>query len=55
MLSALLAEIILTAIFLYVILGTTDNRAPKGFAGPEALGEVWLFIVAAESAAAARR
>lgn len=81
MLSALLAEIILTAIFLYVILGATDKRAPKGFAGiaigltltlihlvsipitntsvnparsigvawfagPEALGQVWLFIVA---------
>jgi aquaporin Z len=81
MLSALLAEIILTAIFLYVILGSTDKRAPKGFAGlaigltltlihlvsipitntsvnparslgvawfagPEALGQVWLFIVA---------
>ncbi|KAA0979443.1 aquaporin Z [Paeniglutamicibacter gangotriensis] len=81
MLSALLAEIILTAIFLYVILGSTDGRAPKGFAGisiglsltlihlvaipitntsvnparslgvawfagPEALGQVWLFIVA---------
>lgn len=81
MISALLAEIILTAIFLYVILGATDKRAPKGFAGlsigltltlihlvsipitntsinparsigvawfagPEALGQVWLFIVA---------
>lgn len=81
MISALLAEIILSAIFLYVILGATDKRAPKGFAGisigltltlihlvsipitntsvnparsigvawfagPEALGQVWLFIVA---------
>lgn len=81
MLSALLAEIILTAIFLYVILGSTDDRAPKGFAGisigltltlihlisipitntsvnparslgvawfagPAALGQVWLFILA---------
>lgn len=81
MISALLAEIILTAIFLYVILGATDKRAPRGFAGlsigltltlihlvsipitntsvnparsigvawfagPEALGQVWLFIVA---------
>jgi aquaporin Z len=81
MLAALLVEIILTAIFLYVILGSTDERAPKGFAGisigltltlihlvsipitntsvnparslgvawfagPEALGQVWLFIVA---------
>jgi len=81
MVSALLAEIILTAIFLYVILGATDKRAPKGFAGlaigltltlihlvsipitntsvnparsigvawfagPEAIGQLWLFIVA---------
>lgn len=79
--AALVAEIVLTAIFLYVILGSTDERAPKGFApiaiglsltlihlvsipitntsvnparslgvawfaGPEALGQVWLFIVA---------
>ncbi|MGL3807392.1 aquaporin Z [Paeniglutamicibacter sp. R2-26] len=81
MLAALLAEIILTAVFLFVILGSTDKRAPKGFAGisiglsltlihlvsipitntsvnparslgvawfagPEALGQVWLFVVA---------
>ncbi|WP_404287549.1 aquaporin Z [Glutamicibacter arilaitensis] len=79
--SALVAEIVLTAIFLYVILGSTDRRAPAGFAGvsiglsltlihlisipitntsvnparslgvawfagPEALGQVWLFILA---------
>lgn len=78
--SALLVEIILTAVFLYVILGATDKRAPLGFAGlaiglcltlihliaipvtntsvnparslgvawfagPEALGQVWLFIL----------
>lgn len=81
MLSALIVEVVLTAIFLYVILGTTDTRAPAGFAplaiglsltlihlvaipvtntsvnparslgvawfaGPEALGQVWLFILA---------
>ena len=81
MLSVLVAEIVLTAIFLYVILGATHSRAPKGFAGiaiglsltlihlisipisntsvnparslgvawfagPEALGQVWLFILA---------
>ncbi len=81
MLSVLVAEIVLTAIFLYVIIGSTDRRAPKGFAGVaiglsltlihlvaipvsntsvnparslgvawfaggEALGQVWLFIVA---------
>ncbi|MFC7401527.1 aquaporin Z [Citricoccus sp. GCM10030269] len=79
--SVLLIEIILTAVFLYVILGATDRRAPAGlgplaiglsltlihlisipvsntsvnparslgvawFAGGEALGQVWLFIVA---------
>jgi aquaporin Z len=33
MLSALLAEIVLTFFFLMVILGATDRRAPIGFAG----------------------
>jgi aquaporin Z len=33
MVSALLIEFILTAVFLLVILGSTDDRAPKGFAG----------------------
>ncbi|MDR6689069.1 aquaporin Z [Arthrobacter sp. 1088] len=81
MVAALLTEVILTAVFLYIILGSTDSRAPKGFgpiaiglgltmihlvsipitntsvnparslgvawfAGGEALGQVWLFIVA---------
>ncbi len=81
MVAALVIEIILTAVFLYIILGSTDSRAPKGFApiaiglgltlihlvsipvtntsvnparslgvawfaGPEALGQVWLFILA---------
>jgi aquaporin Z len=31
-LSCLLAEVILTAVFLWVILGVTDRRAPAGFA-----------------------
>ena len=79
--AALLTEIVLTAAFLYVILGATDDRAPQGFApiaiglaltlihlisipvtntsvnparslgvawfaGGDALGQVWLFIVA---------
>ena len=79
--AALLTEIVLTAAFLYVILGATDDRAPKGFAplaiglaltlihlisipvtntsvnparsiavawfaGPAALSQLWLFIVA---------
>lgn len=79
--AALLIEIVLSAVFLYVILGSTDGRAPAGFApiaiglsltlihlisipvtntsvnparslgvawfaGPEALGQVWLFLLA---------
>ena len=35
--AALVIEVVLTAIFLYVILGVTDTRAPKGFA-PLAIG-----------------
>ena len=31
--SALVAEVLLTFFFLFVILGATDKRAPKGFAG----------------------
>jgi aquaporin Z len=31
--SVLLVEIVLTAIFLYVIIGATDLRSPAGFAG----------------------
>ena len=30
---ALVIEVLLTAVFVYVILGATDTRAPKGFAG----------------------
>lgn len=37
LLAALVIEVVLTAIFLYVILGATDTRAPKGFA-PLAIG-----------------
>ncbi|WP_316816162.1 aquaporin Z [Pedobacter nyackensis] len=33
MVAALVCEIVMTFIFLLVILGATDNRAPKGFAG----------------------
>lgn len=80
LLSAALVEVVLTAVFLYVILGSTDRRAPVGFAplsiglaltlihlvsipvdntsvnparslgvawfAPDALGQVWLFVVA---------
>ena len=37
LLACLLAEVVLTAFFLLVILGSTDQRAPKGFA-PIAIG-----------------
>lgn len=37
LLAALVIEIVLTAIFLYIILGATDDRAPAGFA-PIAIG-----------------
>ena len=37
MMQALVMEIVMTAIFLFVIMGATDGRAPKGFA-PIAIG-----------------
>ncbi len=37
LLACLVAEVVLTAFFLIVIMGATDNRAPKGFA-PIAIG-----------------
>lgn len=37
MMAALIAEVVLTCLFLLVILGATDRRAPKGFA-PIAIG-----------------
>ena len=37
LLAALITEIVLTAVFLYLILGATDDRASKGFA-PIAIG-----------------
>ncbi|GAA1170116.1 aquaporin Z [Ornithinimicrobium humiphilum] len=87
LLAALVIEVVLTAVFLYVILGSTDTRAPAGFAplaiglsltlihlvsipvtntsvnparslgvawfaGGEALGQVWLFVVAPLAGAA---
>ncbi len=35
--ACIVIEVVLTAVFLYVILGVTDTRAPKGFA-PLAIG-----------------
>ncbi len=81
LLACLVAEVVLTAFFLYVILGATDTMAPRGFApiaiglsltvihlvsipvtntsvnparsigpalfaGGDAIGQLWLFIVA---------
>lgn len=81
LLACLVIEVLLTAVFLWVILGVTDVRAPKGFAplaigltltlihlisipvtntsvnparsigvglfaGGDAIGQLWLFIVA---------
>ncbi len=37
LLACALIEVVLTAVFLYVIVGVTDTRAPKGFA-PLAIG-----------------
>ena len=41
--SVLLAEVVLTAFFVYVIYGVTDTRAPKGFA-PLAIGLTLTLI-----------
>ena len=41
--AVLLTEIVLTAFFLYVILGVTDTRAPKSFA-PQAIGLTLTLI-----------
>ena len=43
MASALIIEIVLTAFFLIVILGSTDKRAPAGFA-PIAIGLALTLI-----------
>lgn len=37
LMAVLVTEVLLTAVFLYVILGATDSRAPQGFA-PLAIG-----------------
>jgi len=43
MLAALLCEVVMTAMFLFVILGATDERAPAGFA-PIAIGLALTLI-----------
>ena len=41
--AVILAEVLLTAFFVYIILGVTDTRAPKGFA-PLAIGLTLTLI-----------
>lgn len=43
MLACLVAEVVLTAVFLFVIFGATHQDAPKGFAGI-AIGLTLMFI-----------
>lgn len=43
LLAVLVIEVVLTAFFLYIILGATDTRAPKGFA-PIAIGLALTLI-----------
>ncbi|NNG19717.1 aquaporin Z [Naumannella sp. ID2617S] len=43
LLACLVLEIVLTAVFLWVILGATDSRAPQGF-GPIAIGLALTLI-----------
>jgi len=43
MLSALIAEVVLTAMFLIIIMGATDKKAPAGFA-PLAIGLALTLI-----------
>ena len=43
LLAALVTEIVMTAMFLIIILGATDDRAPKGFA-PIAIGLALTLI-----------
>jgi aquaporin Z len=43
LMSCLIAEVVLTLMFLFVIMGSTDARAPKGFA-PLAIGMALTLI-----------
>jgi aquaporin Z len=43
LLAALIAEIVLTALFLFVIFGSTSKKAPEGFAGVS-IGLTLVFI-----------
>lgn len=43
LLAVIVAEVVLTAVFIWVILGATEDRAPKGF-GPLAIGLALTLI-----------
>lgn len=43
MIAALICEVVMTALFLFVIMGSTDERAPKGLA-PIAIGLMLTLI-----------
>jgi aquaporin Z len=46
MVAALVAEVVLTFMFLFIILGATDERAPKGFAPiPIGLGLTLIHLI----------
>jgi aquaporin Z len=46
MVSAFVAEVVLTFFFLFIILGATDDRAPKGFAPiPIGLGLTLIHLI----------
>ncbi|MBY0588835.1 aquaporin Z [bacterium] len=46
MIACLVAEIVLTAFFLFIILGATDDRAPSGFAPiPIGLGLTLIHLI----------
>jgi len=46
MVSCLITEIVMTAMFLFIILGATDSRAPTGFAGiPIGLGLTLIHLI----------
>ncbi len=47
--AALVCETVMTMMFLFIILGATDKRAPQGlalFVGGWAIQQLWLFWVA---------
>jgi membrane-bound lytic murein transglycosylase B len=52
--AVILAEVVLTGVFLLVILGSTDDRAPKGFAGL-AIGLTLTLITSFRSPSPTRR